>query len=162
MERHLSALAEETCDDVVDASATSVRFELARGHGPSEYSDYLVDMARSVKRAGSRLNVAGMAMPGSSLPRRIPQILEGGSAPHTSRTRMACAGVACAIAVLREYPAARSGGQFGKEHELWTVFANLERALHETKPVQALPTLRIKWSVGQGNWAKVPWNVDVG
>jgi beta-lactamase regulating signal transducer with metallopeptidase domain len=87
LERHLSALAEEACDDVV----------LARGHGPREYSDYLIDMARSVKRAGGRLNVAGMAMPGSSLPRRIRQILEGGSVPHTSRTRMACVGVACAI-----------------------------------------------------------------
>ena len=87
LERHLSALAEEACDDVV----------LARGHGPREYSDYLIDMARSVKRAGGRLHVAGMAMPGSSLPRRIRQILEGGSVPHISRTRMACVCVACAI-----------------------------------------------------------------
>jgi beta-lactamase regulating signal transducer with metallopeptidase domain len=87
LERHLSALAEEACDDVV----------LARGHGPREYSVYLIDMARSVKRAGGRLNVAGMAMPGSSLPRRIRQMLEGGSVPHISRTRMACVGVACAI-----------------------------------------------------------------
>ena len=38
-----------------------------------------------------------MAMPGSSLPRRIRQILEGGSVPHISRTRMACVCVACAI-----------------------------------------------------------------
>jgi hypothetical protein len=87
LERHLSALAEEACDYVV----------LARGHGPREYSDYLIDMARSVKRAGGRLNVAGMAMPGSSLSRRIRQILEGGSVPHMSRARMVSVGVACAI-----------------------------------------------------------------
>src|SRR3984893_9981031 len=87
LERHLSALAEEACDNVV----------LARGHDPHKYADYLPDMAPSVKRSGARLNIAGMAMPGSSLPRRIRQILEGGSVPNISRTRMACVGVACAI-----------------------------------------------------------------
>jgi hypothetical protein len=58
---------------------------------------FLVDVARSVTRRGARLNIAGMAMPGGSLPRRIRQILEGGSVTHISSTRMACVGVACAI-----------------------------------------------------------------
>jgi beta-lactamase regulating signal transducer with metallopeptidase domain len=87
LERHLSALAEEACDNVV----------LARGHNPREYAEYLIDMARSVTRSGARLNIAGMAMPGGSLPRRIRQILEGGSVPHISSTWMACVAVACAI-----------------------------------------------------------------
>ncbi len=87
LERHLSALAEEACDNVV----------LARGHNPREYAEYLIDMARSVTRSGARLNIAGMAMPGGSLPRRIRQILEGGSVPHISSTRLACVGVACVI-----------------------------------------------------------------
>ena len=55
LERHLSALAEEACDNVV----------LARGYNPRDYSEYLIDMARSVMRSGARLNVVGMAMPGS-------------------------------------------------------------------------------------------------
>src|SRR6202035_5791555 len=87
LERHLSALAEEACDNVV----------LARGHHPREYAEYLVDMARSVTRSGARLNIAGMAMPGGSLPRRIRQILECGSVPRISRRRLASVGVACAI-----------------------------------------------------------------
>jgi hypothetical protein len=87
LEHHLSALAEEACDNVV----------LARGHNPREYSEYLLDMARSVSRSGARLNIAGMAMPGSSLPRRIRQILEGGPVPSISRTRMAWVAVSCAI-----------------------------------------------------------------
>jgi hypothetical protein len=87
LERHLSALAEEACDNVV----------LARGYDPRAYSEYLIDMARSVKRSGGRLNIAGMAMPGSSLPRRIRQILEGGPVPQISRARMVCFCVACAI-----------------------------------------------------------------
>jgi beta-lactamase regulating signal transducer with metallopeptidase domain len=87
LERHLSALAEEACDNAV----------LARGHNPHEYAECLMEMARSVARSGVRLRVAGMAMPGSSLPRRIRQIMEGGQVPRISRARMACVGVACAM-----------------------------------------------------------------
>jgi beta-lactamase regulating signal transducer with metallopeptidase domain len=87
LERHLSALAEEACDNVV----------LARGYDPRTYSEYLIDMARSVKQSGVRLNIAGMTMPGSSLPRRIRHILEGSSVPHISRARMTGVCVACAI-----------------------------------------------------------------
>jgi beta-lactamase regulating signal transducer with metallopeptidase domain len=87
LERHLSALAEEACDNVV----------LARGYDPGAYSEYLIDMARSVKQSGVRLNIAGMTMPGSSLPRRIRHILEGSSVPHISRARMTGVCVACAI-----------------------------------------------------------------
>jgi hypothetical protein len=87
LERHLSALAEEDCDNVV----------LACGYDPRAYSEYLIDMARSVKQSGVRLNIAGMTMPGSSLPRRIRHILEDSSVPHISRARMAGVCVACAI-----------------------------------------------------------------
>jgi hypothetical protein len=87
LERQLSALAEEACDNVV----------LERGHDAREYAECLMDMARSVTRSGARLNVAGMAMPGSLLPQRIRQIMEGGRVPRISRARMACVGVACAI-----------------------------------------------------------------
>jgi hypothetical protein len=45
----------------------------------------------------TRLNVAGLAMPGSYLSRRIRQILEGDPVPRVSRMRMACVSVACAI-----------------------------------------------------------------
>jgi beta-lactamase regulating signal transducer with metallopeptidase domain len=87
LERNLSALAEEACDDVV----------LARGYDAREYAEYLVDIARSVTRSGARLNVVGMAMPGGVLPQRIQKIMEGRQAPRFSATRMACVAVACAI-----------------------------------------------------------------
>lgn len=87
LEHHLSTLAEEACDDAV----------LAQGYDSRAYSECLIDMARSVKRSGTRLNIAGLAMPGSGLPRRIRRILEGGPVPHTSRTRMAAVCFACAI-----------------------------------------------------------------
>ena len=87
LERHLSALAEEACDNVV----------LAGGHNSREYAECLLSMARSVSRSGARLNLAGMAMPGSFLPQRIRQIMEGRQVPRISRARMACVGLACAI-----------------------------------------------------------------
>jgi hypothetical protein len=88
LEHHLSTLAEEACDGVV----------LARGCDPRAYSEYLIDIARAVKRSGVRLNVAGLAMPGSSLARRIQRILESSSLPpRISRQRVALVSVACVI-----------------------------------------------------------------
>jgi hypothetical protein len=87
LERRLSGLAEEACDAAV----------LARGHDPYEYSAYLLEIARSVVRSGARVNILGMAMPGSFLTKRIRQILEGRPAPRLTRLRMASVAGACAI-----------------------------------------------------------------
>src|SRR5215472_13628722 len=87
LERHLSTLAEEACDSVV----------LARGHDPRAYSEYLIDIARSVKKSGVRLNIAGLAAPGNALARRIQRILESESVPQISRPRMALVSLACLI-----------------------------------------------------------------
>jgi BlaR1 peptidase M56 len=86
LERKLSVLAEEACDAAV----------LARGHSPQDYSEYLLDIARSVSRSGSRLSIVGMAMPGSLLRQRIRQVLNSRGAPPISRTRIVVAVAACA------------------------------------------------------------------
>jgi hypothetical protein len=87
LERKLSVLAEEACDAAV----------LARGHSPQDYSEYLLDIARSVLRSGSRLSIVGMAMPGSLLQQRIRQILSSCGALPISRTRIVVTVAACAI-----------------------------------------------------------------
>ena len=87
LERRLSVLAEEACDAAV----------LARGHDPLQYSEYLLDIARMVQQTGARISVVGMAMPGTSLPRRIKRILEVGPVQQISRLRIACVAVACAM-----------------------------------------------------------------
>jgi TonB family protein len=87
LERNLSALAEQACDEVV----------LARGHNPGEYAEYLLDLARSVAHSGARLKLAGMEMPGVGLPKRIRKILQGGQAARISRARMACVVGICVI-----------------------------------------------------------------
>jgi outer membrane protein len=86
LERHLGALAEEACDAAV----------LARGHGPADYSEHLLDLARPASRRPLP-NLAGMPMLGSGLSTRITKILEGGIALPGSRS--AAAGAA-ALATL--------------------------------------------------------------
>jgi uncharacterized protein (TIGR03435 family) len=73
---------------------------IARGHDPREYSEYLLNLARSVERAGARVEAIGMAMPGTGLKHRIRQILSGVSAPRISPLRMACTVAVCAAAAL--------------------------------------------------------------
>ena len=85
LERKLAALSEEACDMAV----------LERGHDPRDYSEYLLDLARSVTGARKRLRVLGMAMPGCFLPQRIQKILKGIQSPRISRLRMAVTIVVC-------------------------------------------------------------------
>lgn len=44
---------------------------------------------------------------------------------------------------------------FGREHPLWRVFEEL--CEHFQEHASDRPTLGVKWSVGKGNWAGVPW-----
>jgi len=85
LERRLSTLAEEACDAAV----------LERGHDPRHYSGYLIELARSIAQAGARINLVGMAMPGSSLPRRIRQILGSAPAPRMTRAKAIVLATAC-------------------------------------------------------------------
>jgi len=88
LERKLSGLAEEACDAAV----------IARGYDPREYSEYLLDLAKSVQGAGARIEAVGMAMPGIGLRHRIQQMLSGVPVPRISRPRMACTIAVCAAA----------------------------------------------------------------
>jgi len=44
---------------------------------------------------------------------------------------------------------------FGREHSLWRVFEDLSSDFR--KYVNNRPALKVKWSVGKGNWVRVPW-----
>jgi len=87
LERTLSGLAEEACDNAV----------LARGHNAREYAESLLELARSVSRSGARLNVVWMALPGGFLRQRLHKIIDIGPRPRISGTWMVCVAVACAI-----------------------------------------------------------------
>ncbi len=87
LERQLANLAEEVCDAAV----------IRAGHSPQEYSSYLLDMARALRREGGRLNVVGMAMPGSNLAGRMRRIFEEFPMTALTRTRVVVTLALCAI-----------------------------------------------------------------
>ncbi len=89
LERKLAELAEDACDAAV----------LRRGHDPRMYSEYLIDLARAVKRAGARLPAWGSAIDGGGLASRIRRILDGGPVQHLSRRRTTAAAALCGVAL---------------------------------------------------------------
>jgi hypothetical protein len=85
LERKLSDLAEEACDVAA----------LRRGHNPLDYSQYLIDLARSVEQSGGRVRVYGSSINGSRLSGRIRQILDPNPPPLLSRSRSFVAAAFC-------------------------------------------------------------------
>ena len=59
--------------------------------------------------------------------------------------------------VLQQYPEAREHGEFGRGHALWGEFQAAHELLNTTESVVDVETLTARFSIGQGNWAKVPW-----
>jgi hypothetical protein len=56
--------------------------------------------------------------------------------------------------ILSNYLLARFEA-FGREHMLWRVFEGLSDYFQ--KYVKDRPSLKVRWGVGKGNWARVPW-----
>jgi GWxTD domain-containing protein len=90
LERRLALLAEEACDAAV----------LSRGHRPTDYSEYLLCLARSVAGAGTRVHVVGNAMPGTFLSRRIRRMLTAAPELPTSARRRRWALIVCGLMAI--------------------------------------------------------------
>jgi beta-lactamase regulating signal transducer with metallopeptidase domain len=89
LERKLAALAEEACD----AAA------LARGHDPRDYSLYLIEQARAIRKVGARLLPWAPAIDGAALSARIQRLLSGPPAPRVTRRHGLAAGALCTLAI---------------------------------------------------------------
>lgn len=59
--------------------------------------------------------------------------------------------------ILKEYLNARAGGKFGKKHPIWAAFSDIQKILEANDYIKQSPFLKVSWSVGMGNWAKIPW-----
>jgi hypothetical protein len=59
--------------------------------------------------------------------------------------------------IMEGYVQAANREPFGKSSGIWTAFTDLSTALRGLDRVRSNPKLRVRWSVGQGNWTKVPW-----
>lgn len=66
-------------------------------------------------------------------------------------------------AILADYDRARREEPFGKTDEsgtvrpMWALFERAVELLRASGAVQRHPHVRVSWSVGAGNWARVPW-----
>nr|WP_277819366.1 DUF3578 domain-containing protein [Pseudoroseomonas vastitatis] len=54
------------------------------------------------------------------------------------------------------FPAVRQE-TFGRHPEFWPLMDRIKAALAALPPLRAHPQVKVSWSLGQGNWATVPW-----
>jgi GWxTD domain-containing protein len=88
--RKLAALAEQACDEAV----------LANGHDCEAYAEFLLELARSVKRRGLLVTAWGSSIHGSTLSLRIRRILTSGLSPALSQARLVLVAALCATAAF--------------------------------------------------------------
>jgi hypothetical protein len=80
---------------------------------------------------------------------RVVQLREGDEAGATLQSLIE--------KILSEHASARSGQPFGSAHPLWKTFTAFARKVEALLNITAASTLRVEWSLGKGNWSRVPW-----
>ena len=60
-------------------------------------------------------------------------------------------------AILGRYTHARKGEPFNGEHEIFKFFESIRESISQSEVVRSRPHIRVKFSAGQRNWARVPW-----
>jgi len=56
-----------------------------------------------------------------------------------------------------EIYAEKKARPFGTDEELWGLMQDVERAITSSEGMRQYSHLKVDWSVGNGNWARVPW-----
>lgn len=59
--------------------------------------------------------------------------------------------------ILETYATIRTSKPFGQEPQLWHAFEAIKAAIEESLEVRSRSDIKVTWSVGRGNWARVPW-----
>lgn len=59
--------------------------------------------------------------------------------------------------ILSKYNEARSHQTFGKNNDVWKIFEDLIQKFEKNDIIKKFPNLKISWSIGMGNWARIPW-----
>ncbi|MHB8135049.1 MAG: MrcB family domain-containing protein [Anaerolineaceae bacterium] len=59
--------------------------------------------------------------------------------------------------ILDIYQTAQENEPFGRNNSVWKKFTELEETLKHSALLSEFPAVKIKWSIGAGNWAAVPW-----
>lgn len=59
--------------------------------------------------------------------------------------------------ILAHYTRARTSDVFGKAHSLWAEFDHVASLYRCDPTVTRFADISVRWSMGQGRWASVPW-----
>lgn len=59
--------------------------------------------------------------------------------------------------ILSRYKNYQAGDPIGAEHEIWQLFEKLIRHIEDSKILDKYPTIKMKWGVGKGRLARIPW-----
>src|SRR5258706_4026410 len=59
--------------------------------------------------------------------------------------------------ILASYVKAQTTERLGRESVTFQVFDRVAGRLRQTEPVISRREVRVRWSVGQGCWARIPW-----
>jgi 5-methylcytosine-specific restriction protein B len=59
--------------------------------------------------------------------------------------------------ILSSYPGARQTASFSSEHPMYGIFQRATQLIAGSPEVNSNAHLKVKFSAGQGNWARVPW-----
>ncbi len=61
--------------------------------------------------------------------------------------------------ILSSYVEISQNEPYGQLPELWAHFETIQSCLEQASTVRSRSSLQVSWSVGRGNWARVPWIV---
>jgi hypothetical protein len=59
--------------------------------------------------------------------------------------------------ILNTYETIRTSKPFGQDLSLWNAFEAIQTQIEQLQTVRSRADLKVSWSVGRGNWARVPW-----
>lgn len=59
--------------------------------------------------------------------------------------------------VLENFQTSKNSEQFNSNNSIWKKFEELVRILNKLKLTHDFPNIKVEWSIGRGNWARVPW-----
>lgn len=59
--------------------------------------------------------------------------------------------------ILDNFQTSKNTEQFNSNNSIWKKFEELVRTINKSKLIQEYPNIKVEWSIGRGNWARVPW-----
>ena len=144
--------AEGKEQSAIDVEFTEIRDPARDAFLPtSELEREIPNQVWSPRASGIAIS-SGAAQKLEKLWRELPPVVPGTPPQQTSAS-----GIGDDLNRFMEIYAERRSGPFATDPALWTLLKEIEQKIRSLPAVASRPTIQVTWSVGQGNWARVPW-----